>query len=134
VAATLEIVIKIGFHLSSFFNICEVLTHWEAAHVTRSEGSHTDLNSCFLSLKRAVFGAISFLIQLAPSFPGCSSKLALLSRSCWTALCSSAFPLLLGKHRNPELGSQQLSTGNYTVHLLASTDAEFYFGLFDVRV
>lgn len=46
------------------------------------------LNSCFLYLKGAVFGAISSLIELAPFFPSCSSKPAQLSGSYWTALCS----------------------------------------------
>lgn len=108
--------------LFSFFNIYEVLTHWAVAHVTRSEGGHTHLNSCFLSLKGAAFGAISSLIQLAPSFPGCSSKPARLFGSCWTALCSGACSITrcCWGNRNAEVGSQQLSVGEYAVHLLAS--------------
>lgn len=47
-----------------------------------------NLSSCFLSLKGAVVGAISSLIELAPFFPSCSSTPAQLSGSYWTTLCS----------------------------------------------
>lgn len=92
VAATSEIITQIGLLLVHSY---KVLAH-------RSEGGHMDLNSCLLSLKETAFGAISSLIQLAPSFPACSSKPAWLSRSCWTALCSGIFtsPTVAGKQKS----------------------------------
>lgn len=77
-----------------------------------------NLSSCFLSLKGAVVGAISSLIELAPFFP---------SSAIWELLdhallrCLQCHPLLLGKQKNPELGSQQLGIGEYAVHLLYSS-------------
>lgn len=136
VATTSEIVIQIGFRFSSLFSIYEVLAHWAAARITRSEGGHAALNSCFLPLEGAVFGAISSLTQLAPSFPSCSSKPAQLSGSCRNTLRSGACSVTRCCWGNTEIlnwGPSSSALGSMLfIYWLQYTHS--YFVVFDIRV
>lgn len=72
-AVTSEIITRVGFHFSSLVHSYMVLAHSVAAHITRSEGGHVDLNSFFFSWKEAVLGAFFSLFQLVPSLAAAPS-------------------------------------------------------------
>lgn len=95
-----------------------VLAHSAAAHITRSEGGHVDLNSCFLSWKEAVLGAIFSLFQLVPSLAeALSLPSSLGAAGLRSAQLPSTSPSVAGETRKSWTGVSAAHRWRIFIHL-----------------